>query len=56
MILSFEECVQEVGARLKMSREVVKAALIFFHQHNIFFYFQHILPNVVYISGSTSAP
>ena len=49
MILSFEECVQ-VGARLKMSREVVKAALIFFHQHNIFLYFQHILPNVVFLA------
>ena len=49
MILSFEECVQ-VGARLKMSREVVKAALIFFHRHNIFLYFQHILPNVVFLA------
>ena len=49
-ILSFEECVQEVGARLKMSREVVKAALIFFHRHNIFLYFQRILPNVVFLA------
>ena len=49
MILSFEECVQ-VGARVKMSREVVKAALIFFHRHNIFLYFQHILPNVVFLA------
>ena len=49
MILSFEECV-EVGARLKMSHEVVKAALIFFHRHNIFLYFQHILPNVVFLA------
>ena len=48
MILSFEECVQ-IGARLKMSREVTKAALIFFHRHNIFLYFQHILPNVVFL-------
>ena len=48
MILSFEECV-EVGARLKMSREVVRAALIFFHRHNIFLYFQHILPNLVFL-------
>ena len=48
-ILSFEECVQ-VGAKLKMSREVVKAALIFFHRHNIFLYFQHILPNVVFLA------
>ena len=49
MILSFEECV-EVGARLKMSREVVKAALIFFHRHNIFLYFQRILPNIVFLA------
>ena len=49
MVLSFEECVQ-VGARLKMSREVVKAALIFFHRHNIFLYFQHILPDVVFLA------
>ena len=49
MILSFEECVQ-VGTRLKMSHEVVKAALIFFHRHNIFLYFQHILPNVVFLA------
>ena len=48
MVLSFEECVQ-VGARLKMSREVVQAALIFFHRH-IFLYFQHILPNVVFLA------
>ena len=49
MILSFEECV-EVGARLKMSREVVRAALIFFHRHNIFLYFQHILRNLVFLA------
>ena len=48
MVLSFEECVQ-VGARLKMSHEVVRAALIF-HRHNIFLYFQHILPNVVFLA------
>ena len=43
MVLSFDECVQ-VGARLKMSGEVVQAALIYFHRHNIFLYFQHVLP------------
>ena len=48
-ILSFEECVQ-VGAKLEMSRKVVQAALIFFHRHNIFLYFQHILPNVVFLA------
>ena len=40
----------EVGARLKMSHEVVRAALIFFHRHNIFLYFQHILPDVVFLA------
>ena len=49
MILSFEECVQ-VGARLKMSCEVVRAALIYFHRHSIFLYFQHILPNLVFLA------
>ena len=49
MILSFEECV-EVGVRVKMTREVVKAALIIFHRHNIFLYFQRILPNVVFLN------
>ena len=49
MVLSFDECVQ-VGARLKMSQEVVQAALIYFHRHNIFLYFQHVLPNLVFLS------
>ena len=49
MVLSFQECVQ-VGARLKMSTEVVQAALIFFHRHNTFLYFQHILPSVVFLA------
>ena len=47
MILSFDECVQ-LGARLKMGSEVVRAALVYFHRHNIFLYFQHVLPNVVF--------
>ena len=49
MVLSFDECVH-VGARLKMSSEVVQAALIYFHRHNIFLYFQHVLPNLVFLS------
>ena len=49
MVLSFDECVQ-VGTRLKMSSEVVQAALIYFHRHNIFLYFQHVLPNLVFLS------
>ena len=48
MVLSLEECLQ-VGARLKMSREVVQAALIYFHRHNVFLYFRHILPNLVFL-------
>ena len=49
MVLSFDECVQ-VGARLKMNSEVVQAALIYFHRHNIFLYFQQVLPNLVFLS------
>ena len=48
MVLSFDECVQ-VGARLKMGSEVVQAALIYFHRHNVFLYFQHVLPNLVFL-------
>ena len=48
MVLSLEECLQ-VGARLKMSREIVQAALIYFHHHNVFLYFRHILPNLVFL-------
>ena len=49
MVLSFDECVQ-VGTRLKMGSEVVQAALIYFHRHNIFLYFKHVLPNLVFLS------
>ena len=46
-VLTTEECMQ-IGRMLKMSREVVHAALIYFHQRNIFIYFQHVLPEVVF--------
>ena len=46
-ILSFNECIQ-VGEKLKMKREVVIAALIFFHRQITFLYFQHILPDVIF--------
>ena len=49
MVLSLEECLQ-VGARLKMSREMVQATLIYFHRHNVFLYFRHILPNLVFLN------
>ena len=49
MVLSFDECVQ-IGAELKMSSEVVRAALIYFHRHNIFLYFQEVLPNLVFLA------
>ena len=49
MVLSFNECMQ-VGARLKMRREVVQAALIYFHRHSIFLYFQDVLPNLVFLA------
>ncbi|CAI8046573.1 hypothetical protein GBAR_LOCUS25766 [Geodia barretti] len=47
-ILSFDEC-KLVGARLKMSSEMVEAALVLFHCQNTFLYFRHILPNHVFI-------
>ena len=47
-ILSFEECMQ-VGARLKMSREMVQAALVLFHRQNTFIYFRHVLPNHIFV-------
>ena len=49
MVLSFDECVQ-IGAELKMNSDVVRAALIYFHRHNIFLYFQDVLPNIVFLA------
>ena len=46
LVLSLEECLQ-VGARLKMGREMVQVALIYFHRRNVFLYFRNILPNLV---------
>ena len=47
-ILSLNQCLQ-VGDRLKMNGEVVKAALVFFHRHNTVLYFRHVLPDVVFV-------
>ena len=47
-ILSLDEC-KTVGARLKMSQEMVVAALVLFHRQNIFLYFHHVLPKHVFI-------
>ena len=47
-ILSFDECMQ-VGARLKMSREMVQAALVLFHRQNTFLHFRHVLPNLIFV-------
>ena len=49
MVLSFDECVQ-IGTELKMSHEVIQAALIYFHRHNIFLYFQDVLPSLVFLA------
>ena len=48
-ILSLDEC-RQVGARLKMSGEVVEAALVLFHRQNTFLYFRHVLPNHVFVN------
>ena len=49
MVLSFDECVQ-IGSELKMSNEVVRAVLTYFHRHNIFLYFQDVLPDLVFLA------
>ena len=47
-ILSLAEC-RQVGQRLKMSNEMVEAALIHFHRQNTFLHFRDILPNHVFV-------
>ena len=47
-ILSLEEC-QQVGERLRMTGEVVEAALIYFHRQNTFLYFRHVLPKLAFV-------
>ena len=47
-ILILEEC-QQVGERLRMTKEVVEAALIYFHRQNTFLYFRHVLPKLAFV-------
>ena len=47
-ILSIDEC-KQVGARLKMSSEMVEAALVLYHRQNTFLYFRDVLPNHVFV-------
>ena len=47
-IVSLEEC-KQVGAKLKMSGEMVEAALVLFHRQNTFLYFRNVLPDHVFI-------
>ena len=47
-ILSLSEC-KLIGARIKMSDEMVKAALVLFHRQNTFLYFRHVLPNHIFV-------
>ena len=47
-ILSLDEC-KMVGARLRMSQEMVVAALVLFHRQNTFLYFHNVLPNHIFI-------
>ena len=46
-ILSLDECL-EIGAKLKMNLEMVRAALIFFHRQITFLYFRDVLPDLVF--------
>ena len=48
-VLRFDECLQ-VGEQLHMTRDVVTAALIYFHRNNIFLYFRFILPELVFLN------
>ena len=52
-IVSLAEC-EEIGQRLKMSPELIREALIFLHQHNVFLYFPHIIPGVVFTNPQAS--
>ena len=52
-ILSLDEC-KTVGARQKMSQEMVVAALVLFHRQNTFPYFHHVLPNHIFIKPQVS--
>ena len=47
-VLSLDECFP-IGASLKMSPEIVKEALEYLHQNNIFLYFPTILPKLVFV-------
>ena len=47
-ILSLAEC-RQVSQRLKMSNEMVEAALILFHRQNTFLYFRDVLPNHIFV-------
>ena len=46
-VLGRDKCMH-IGGKLRMSLEVVQAALIYFHQRNIFIYFRHALPEIVF--------
>ena len=46
-IISLGECM-EIGAKLKMESDMVKAALMFFHRLFTFLYYPNVLPNVVF--------
>ena len=48
-ILTLEEC-KLVSAKLKMSNEMVEAALVLLHRQNTFLYFRDILPGHVFIN------
>ena len=52
-IVSLAEC-EEIGQQLKMSPELIQEALIFLNQHNVFLYFPHIIPDVVFTNPQAS--
>ena len=47
-IVSLDECL-EVGAKLKMSHEMLMSCLIFLNRQFTFLYFRSVLPNLVFV-------
>ena len=48
-ILHLSEC-KKIGEEIKMSGEMVEAALVLFHNQNTFLYFRHVLPDHVFVN------
>ena len=47
-VLSLEEC-QEIAGRLKMERQCLEAALVFFNKMSVWMYMPSVLPGIVFV-------